>query len=263
MALSEGQEKSAVWLYDIRNQTLSAFAHSGPLDYRPSWTPDGSSIVFVSDRGSATAAKALWIQPVDGRDTARLLVTAPRHAQEISWVARSPWVVYRVGFDDARTGRDLRYFRPPDTTSRAYLATAADEMNPALSPDGRWLAYVSNESGSDQVYVGAFPGPGARTQVSDAGGEGPLWSHDGRKLFYRAADGRFMSVDVTAGPRLELSNRRALFSTRSYVSDRTHQPYDIAADDRHFLFAKPSSEPALDVVVHWYDEARVRLGKSR
>jgi Tol biopolymer transport system component len=263
VALGEGQEKSAVWLYDIRNQTLSAFAHSGPLDYRPSWTPDGSSIVFVSDRGSATATKALWIQPVDGRDTARLLVTAPRHAQEISWVARSPWVVYRVGFDDARTGRDLRYFRPPDTTSRAYLATAADEMNPALSPDGRWLAYVSNESGSDQVYVGAFPGPGARTQVSDAGGEGPLWSHDGRKLFYRAADGRFMSVDVTAGARLELSNRRALFSTRSYVSDRTHQPYDIAADDRHFLFVKPSSEPALDVVVHWYDEARVRLGKSR
>src|SRR5512146_300545 len=264
VAMGEGPAKSAVWLYDIRNQTLSEFAHSGLLDQRPTWMPDGSSIVFVSDRGSASTVRSLWIQPVDGRDTARLFVAARRLAQEVSWVAKSPWVVYRVGYDDGQTGRDLRYFRPgPDTTSHAYLATKADELNPALAPDGRWLAYVSNESGRDQVYIGPCPGPGAPTQVSDAGGTGPLWSHDGRTLFYRALDGRFMSVDVSAGARLELSNRRALFSTLPYVSDRTHPAYDIAPDDRRFLFVKPSTEPALDVVVHWFDEARGRLGRGR
>ncbi len=265
VALSETDEAGAVWLYDIANETLSPFAReAGQVNNRPAWSPDGSGIVFQSDRGNATGVRSLWLKPVDGRDTVRLFISSPRHAQEVSWVASTPWVVYRDGYDDARTNRDLRYSHPgSDTTTHTFLATQADELNPALAPDGHWLAYTSNETGRDEVYVAAFPGPGARTQVSTDGGTGPLWSHAGRALFYRALDGRFMAVDVSAGTRLTVANRRALFSALPYVTDRLHAPYDIAADDRHFLFIKPPAQPALDVVLHWFDEVAPRLRHGR
>jgi serine/threonine-protein kinase len=264
VAVSGNTDRETIWMYDISSQTLSPFARDGQLSYRPVWTPDGNSIVFTSDRQNADGLRWLWIRPADGRDSVRLFVASPRHAQEVSWVASSPWVVFRTGFDDGRTNRDLRYFKPGnDTTSHAFLETHADELNPALSPDGRWLAYVSNETGRDEVYVSTFPGPGAALRVSTDGGTGPLWSHDGKSLFYRATDGPFISVSVTGGPSLTFSNRRALFNALPYAWDRQHQSYDISADDRRLLFIRPQGDPTLSVVVNWFDEAAERLNQRR
>ncbi len=263
IALSENDYAGAVWLYDVASQTLSPFARDSSVNVRPLWSPDGTRIVFGSNRSSAAGVRSLWIKPLDGRDTARVLISSPRHAQEASWVATSPWVVFRDGYDDGRTYRDLRYMRPGSDSVHTFLATGADEFNPALSPDGRWLAYTSNETGRDEVYVAAFPGPGRPLQVSADGGTGPLWSHDGRTLYYRALDGRFMAVDVRQGPQLALSNRRALFSTLPYVSNRLHAPYDIAPDDGRFLFVKKPVAPELKVVLHWTDEVASRLQTGR
>jgi serine/threonine-protein kinase len=264
IALGEGADTGAVLLYDIANQTVSSFARQGHLNNRPSWTPDGSGIVYVSDRGSDAGIRSLWIQPVDGRDTARLLISSKRHAQEISWVAKSPYVAFREGYDDSTTRRDIRYFRPgADTTSKPFVATRADELNPALSPDGHWLAYTSDESGRDEVYVAQFPGPGERIQISPDGGDGPLWSHDGRALFYRATDGRFMSLDVALGAHLGLSNRHALFSAVGFTTDRTHPTYDLTPDDKRFLFVRPPADPDLEVTLHWFDEIAPRLKRGR
>ena len=91
----------------------------------------------------------------------------------------------------------------------------------------------------------------------------PLWSHDGRALFYRALDGRFMAVDVRPGPQLAISNRRALFSTLAYTAGRMHAPYDIAPDDRRFLFVKKPATPELNVVLHFTDEVASRLKHDR
>ena len=264
IALSGNNDRATIWMYDLSSQTLSPFSRDGQLSYRPAWTPDGGSIVFASDRLNPDGLRWLWMRSVDGRDSVRLFVRSGRHAQEVSWVASSPWVVYRTGFDDGRTNRDLRYFKPgSDTTSHAFLETRADELNPALSPDGRWLAYVSNETGRDEVYVAAFPGPGETLRVSTDGGTGPLWSHDGRSLFYRATDGRFMSVSVAGATSLTLSNRRALFSASPYAWDRQHQSYDISADDRRLLFIRPQGDPTLNVVLHWFDEVAERLDHRR
>ena len=264
IALGEGADEGTVLLYDIANQTLSSFARQAHLNNRPTWSPDGSAIVFVTDRGSDQGVRSLWIQPVDGRDTARLFIPSTRHAQEVSWVAKSPFVVFREGYDDSTTRRDIRYFRPGvDASSKPFAVTKADELNPALSPEGQWLAYTSDESGRDEVYVAQFPGPGERVQISTDGGTGPIWSHDGRNLFYRATDGRFVSIDVAPGARLGLSNRHVLFSAVDFTADRTHPVYDISPDDKRFLFVRPPADPDLDVTLHWFDDIAPRLKRGR
>lgn len=117
------------------------------------------------------------------------------------------------------------------------LESAADELTPALSPDGRWLAYVSNESGSAEVYVRSFPGMGSRYQVSDDGGTEPVWSPKGDEIFYRRGS-VLVAAAVRAGAELEVARRTALFSDDDFLADLTHQTYDVSPDGRHFLMVR-------------------------
>jgi serine/threonine-protein kinase len=255
-----------VWIYDLLQRTLSRFTQDGALNFRPVWTPDGTNIVYASDRGSEARARALWIRKADASDTARLVVGSRRHAQEISWPARGNLVVYREGYDDGGTHRDIRYLAlDGDTTTHPMLATRADELNPSLSPDGRWLAYVSNQSGRDEVYVTPFPGSGTRVQVSRDGGTGPRWAHSGRELFYRSSDNKLMAMDVVTSPALAIARRRPLFPVDVYSFDRQYPMYDVARDGQRFLFIKPPPSVGLEVVANWGAEVlpRLRQGKSR
>jgi hypothetical protein len=133
------------------------------------------------------------------------------------------------------------------------LATRFSETSPTLSPDGRWLAYVSNESGRYEVYVQSYPGPGARLQVSTDGGRAPLWSADGRQLFYRYAD-QMMAVPVAAGPSFSAGKPRLLFEGR-YAGG-----YDVSPDGRRFLMIRIEEESAdkteLHVVLNWFEELK-------
>lgn len=201
------------------------------------------------------------IQRADGTDSPELLVGSARHAQEVTWTGGSEWIVYRDGYDDGATLRDIRYRRAgTDTTTYPYAATRADEYNPALSPDGRWLAYVSNESGRDEVYVAPFPGPGNRTPISALGGFGPIWAHKGLTLFYRAQNGAMVQVNLAAsGQRLTPTARRPLFDATPYVHERTHPAYDISADDQRFLMIRQTDAPMIEVVLNWARELDERL----
>ena len=164
---------------------------------------------------------------------------------------------------DGRTFRDLRYVQlGPDTASRAFAATAANEQNPAFSPDGRWLAYVSNETGRDEVYVAPFPGPGGRVVVSPAGGREPVWARSGRDLYFRALDGRLVAVGVAGGAPLEITDRRPLFDASPYLTAAYYTAYDVAVDGR-FLFIKPPPDPGIQVVVGWSAEFASRLAARR
>ena len=119
--------------------------------------------------------------------------------------------------------------------------TVADEFAPTLSPDGQWLAYVTNATGQEEVVVQPFPGPGARTQVSLSGGFEPRWAHSGRELFYRDRAGNLVAVDVTTGANFAVQGRRVLFSALPFMNDRNSILYDVSADDQRFLFAEPVS----------------------
>jgi hypothetical protein len=114
-----------------------------------------------------------------------------------------------------------------------------EEVAPALSPDGRWIAYASNESGRYEVYVRPFPGVNdGRWQISGNGGNEPLWAHSGRELFYRAGNGDLMAVTVAGGSAFVAAEQRRLFAAAPYLSNTAHTEYQLSPDDRRFLFKR-------------------------
>jgi hypothetical protein len=129
-----------------------------------------------------------------------------------------------------------------------------------ISPDGRWLTYVSNESGRDEIYMRPFPGPGGRVLVSTDGGTEPMWSPDGRELFYRLGD-KMMAVSITAEQDLSLVTPEALFEGNyqpGYIAQGINTNYDIAPDGR-FVMIRPEETSAptqLNVVLNWFEELK-------
>lgn len=134
-----------------------------------------------------------------------------------------------------------------------------DETTARLSPDGRWLAYGSNESGSNEIIVRSFPASGDRRQVSVGGGTQPAWRGDGRELFYISPDGRVMAVDIRTEPRFEAGTPRALFQTRILPLVEARNNYDVTADGQRFLVNSRRPEDAslpVTVVVPWVSGGR-------
>ena len=133
-----------------------------------------------------------------------------------------------------------------------------------LSPDGRWLAYVSDESGRPEVYVRPFPNVRtARWQVSRAGGAEPVWAHSGRELFYRSGSGDLVAAAVTLGVSFQVTAERVLFPTRDYFYDGLHPSYTVSPDDRSFLFVRFATgvKSQAVVVLNWLEELRAKMAQ--
>jgi serine/threonine-protein kinase len=147
-----------------------------------------------------------------------------------------------------------------DTTVRT-IATGEIETQPRVSPDGRWIAFVSGESGSEQVVVQPFPGPGARVQVSSNGGAEPVWSRDGRRLFYRA-NKKFMAATVTTAPAFAVRSRDVLFDDTFVPAAAPHANYDVSLDGKRLLVIEAvegAEDAQMIIVVNWGAEVRARL----
>ncbi len=137
-----------------------------------------------------------------------------------------------------------------DTVATPLIATAAEELAPAVSPDGRWIAYSSNESGRREVYVRPFPETGAgRYLVSTTGGTGPVWNRNGRELFYIDAADNLVSVPVVPGPTFQPGAPQALFSVAHLAVNSFFRQYDVAPDGQRFLMIRPEGDAAVHVVV--------------
>jgi Tol biopolymer transport system component len=152
-------------------------------------------------------------------------------------------------------------------TPRPFLKTPFNERAARLSPDGRWLAYVSNESGRDEIYVQPFPGPGGKWQISASGGNEPVWSRDGRELFYRSGE-KMMAVSVVFGETFSAENPRLLFEGHFVPSRRGDAAYDVSPDGQRFLMVKRVQESIptqLNIILNWFEELkrRVPAGKRR
>jgi hypothetical protein len=168
-----------------------------------------------------------------------------------------------IGFIDLATGE----------TNDTLLATGYNEFGAALSPDGRWLAYTSDSSGEDEVYVRPFPDVNSGfTKVSQGGGTEPVWSHEGQnELFYRGADGRLWAVTYTAETEFEVESWEALFDARPYSANRVGLTYTVAPSGDRFLMVQPVSsgedsgaeaEPRLIQILNWFTELEERLGEG-
>jgi len=258
---TEGQGQN-IWTKTLDGEAASRLTFAGAVNFRPSWTPDGRSLMFVSDRSNEAA---LYQKAADGGGGAALVpVYEPRPVFAGEWSRDSQWLVFRT--DNAAPGQgDILALRTGvDTVPQPVVATPAEEVSPALSPDARWLAYVSDKSGRREVYVQPFPNS-ANTlwQISTTGGAEPLWSHSGRELFYRDFDQNLIAVQVVYDPAFRSVSQRVLFSVANYSSQPWHRNYDITADDQQFVMIRGLSHRrgSLILVLNFFEELKAKVGR--
>src|SRR5213083_2590737 len=177
-----------IWIKRLDRGPGIKLTLEGNNNFGPAWTPNGRSVTFSSDH--ATDATDLWTERADGGAPAVMQLHEKRNLYNAGWSPDGKWLIFRTEVASPGSG-DILAIRPGiDTAPVAVVATTFTEMSPSLSPNGRWLAYVSNETGEDQIYVVPFPNTGAgKWAISAGGGTEPLWSHRGSELFYRAASG--------------------------------------------------------------------------
>jgi dipeptidyl aminopeptidase/acylaminoacyl peptidase len=233
-----------LWLVDGTRGGLQRFTADWAQEYDPTWSPDGSRIIFSSNR---TGILDLYEKSVGGGGTGdTLLLRSGEHKNALHWSPDGRYFLYAI--QTAVAGRDIWCL--PLTGDRkpfAVVQTMFEETEARFSPDGRWIAYQSNESGRTEVYVQRFPEPGSRFQISTAGGRFPQWRRDGRELFYLGGDDRLMAVRIdTSGSALESSLPETLFSAPAGAE------YVASPDGQRFLVNVITREPSpITVLLNW------------
>jgi eukaryotic-like serine/threonine-protein kinase len=242
--------KADIWIRDLARGASSRFTFDPAEDVRPLWSPDGKTIVFSSDRGGQFD---LYTKAAGGGGQEQLLFKSDELKFAHDWSRDGRYIAFHsLG---KKTGWDL-WVLPTfgDRKPIPFLQTPFNETRPAFSPDGKWLAYQSNESGRAEIYVQNFPGPGGKWQVSTGGGFEPAWRADGKELYYGAPDQKIMAVEVHAGETFEAGVPQALFAARVQPIGNVRSHYVPSADGQRFLLLAPLGREAMvptTVVVNW------------
>jgi Tol biopolymer transport system component len=249
-----------IWMYDLARDTLTRFTFDGTSNQDRTWTPDGSRLAFRSNRESG-AARLFW-QRADGSGGLERLTVGEYQQNARAWSSDGQVLTYQENHPE--TNRDIWIFRLTDRKAEPFLQTPFTEGAQSFSPDGRWLAYVSDESGRPEVYVQPYPGPGGKWQISTETGSEPVWNRNSRELFYRSGD-RMMAVDVSLQPTFTAGKPRVLFQGQYFASvfPFTGTAYDVSPDGQRFLMVKQTEQTAasvqLNVVVNWTEELKRRV----
>jgi dipeptidyl aminopeptidase/acylaminoacyl peptidase len=241
------KQTSDIWVIETDRDLSTPLTFDPANDRYPGWSPDGAQIVFTSDRNQA---QGLYVKPSSGAGTEQLVLKTD--AADPSWSADGKFVVFRNGGAQEIFQLPLSGERQPVS----YLKSQFTKRHAKLSPDGRWLAYASDESGKYEVYVQSFPNPTAKWKISIQGGEGPRWRHDGKELFYLAPDEKLMAVPIRPNPTaFEFSTAVPLFEIRTNAPRAIARPeYDVSPDGQRFLvntLVGESSDTPITVVVNW------------
>jgi Tol biopolymer transport system component len=236
-----------IWLHDLAHTTDTRFTFDPMQDFTPAWSPDGSRVAFISNRNGQWG---LYQKPSSNVGKEELLFESPESKRLTDWSRDGRFLIFTQ--TDPKTDQDIWVF--PMTGERKpvpFLQTDFNEGFARLSPDGRWLAYDSNETSRGEVYVHTFPGQEGKWQISTNGGSRPVWSRDGKELFYVAADLKLMAVAVKGGSRFDHGVPKPLFEAR--LASPFSQ-FDVSPDGKRFLMASPietSANPPMTVVTNW------------
>jgi len=248
-----------IWVREFRTGITTRLTFDPAEDITPVWSPDGKNIAFSSNREGGVYQ--IYRKSASGAGTEERLTEGGNSKRVLDWSRDGKYLVYRE--DNPQTGRDLMAIPlEGDRKPFAVVKTQFAENTVALSPDGRWVAYASNDSGASVIYVQAFPGsggPGGRWQVSNGPGYAVKWRGDGKELYYETQDntGRVMAVSIQAGPQgIRAEPPHSLFTAE--FSDGTLHEFDVTSDGQRFLIVLRSAESRrpLTVVSNWQASLR-------
>jgi serine/threonine protein kinase/Tol biopolymer transport system component len=271
LAMDIGDSKRRdIWVYEWGRDTLTRLTFAGEYNAFPVWTPDGERIVYSSQEKGG--AYNLWWIRADGAGAPQRLTEAKDAQYAPSWRPDGKFLAFyelnpSTNFDVMTMpieGSEKSGWKPGEP--KPFVNSAFIEVEPAFSPDGRWLAYQSNESGSFEVYVRPFPGPGGKWQVSTGGGVYPKWSRNGKELFYRTVDSKIMAVTYTASGDSFHANKPQLWSPGQFTErGNGNYNFDPHPDGKRFAVLKtPGTEQVVAVnkvsfIFNFYDEIRRKV----
>jgi serine/threonine-protein kinase len=251
LALSIDNANMSLWVYDVGRGALTRLV-SGANNWQPVWHPDGRRLTFSSDR---KGVMNLFSAAADGSGEVQRLTHGGRAQTPESWTPDGRTVAFSELSE--KTGDDIWLLEEGADVGRPFLGTPANEGGASFSPSGRSMAYQSDESGRWEIYVCAYPGPGARRQVSIDGGTDPVWDPAGRELFYRSGN-KMMAVTVESEPLLSFGRPRLLFESPAYHNHL--KTYDVTANGGGFVMIEGgrSLPPPTELVIvqNWSGELR-------
>jgi serine/threonine-protein kinase len=267
--ISDGTQTD-VWIYDWERDTLSRLTFDPADDTRPVWTPDGTRIAYASRRGDKQTAN-LWWQRADGTGEPQRLTESPAQQNPSTFSPDGKTLAFDEVGPGSKTGRDMMMvpiegdessgWKPGKPT--VFLLTPQNEGSPMFSPDGRWVAYISNETGNNEVYIRPYPGPGGKWQISTSGGDDPTWSPVRSEFFFASSDSKMMVAPFSISGSSFQAEKPRVWSEAKFVARPRPPSRDIAIhpDGRRFAFAsaQDGGDAPVDklvLVFNFFDELR-------
>jgi Tol biopolymer transport system component len=242
-----GSLNTDVWTYELQRDSAKRLTFDPAFDGAPIWSPDAARLVFSSNR----QLRGLYMKNSDGTQEEKSIVSGDVDVDEWpnDWSRDGKYILYT-------RGTDLWFVRVPELKSSLFLKVPFVLRNGQFSPDGKWVAYASNESGKWEIYVTSFPEARGKWQVSTGGGEQPRWRGDGKELFYLSSDRKLMAAPVTTGANFDAGTPVALFQAtpRQPVSLNDQFVYDVSRDGQRFLInteVKQAETEPMSIVLNW------------
>ncbi|MCG8608043.1 serine/threonine-protein kinase [bacterium] len=256
--MGPGSGNADIWIYNVESgrRIRLTFDEGG---VHPVWTPDGKRVAFNRQQGDGTIS---W-KRADGSGDTEQLVKNQHPVNAISWSPDGQ--ILAMEENHLESGMNILTFSLKERRTQPFLVTPYNERSPMFSPDGKWIAYVSDESGQKEIYVQPFPGPGSRWPISTEGGQEPVWSVDGKELFFRNGD-KMMVVAIEYRREFKASTPRQLFEGRFVSDGGGHPRYDVSSDGKRFIMTRiveETSSSDLRIVVNWFEELKRLVPNDR
>jgi len=239
-------QNTDVWIYELQGDTAKRITFDPAVDAMAIWSPDGSRLVFSSSRQNVFN---LYMKAADGAQEEKPIQRVDADEYPSDWSRDGRYILFN-------RGPEIWILTLPEMKSAPFLKTSSTLRNGRISPDGKWVAYASNETGKWEVYVTSFPAAQGKWQVSSGGGEQPRWRGDGKELFYISSDGKVMSVPVTEGANFDVGAPVPLFQAnpRETVATSEFLFYDVSKDGQRFLINTEVTQTEVEpmtVILNW------------
>ncbi len=249
-----------IWIHDLARNLRNRLTTAPAVDGVPVWSAKGDEVAFSSLSNRTGTGFDILRQRVDGTGEPEVLVGTPVREVAGDWSPDGKYLIYRR--NSPQTGADLWYLlrEGTDWTPHPFLQTPANESRPRFSPDSRYVAYVSDQSGRQEVYVRSFPQGGKVSRISRNGGTAPRWNPNGKELFYVEGNS-LLAVQVSMSPSFSPGEPTRLFDATGLSEGDNSPGYDVSPDGQQFIIAQPVGDPprpSISIVQNWYEEFRDR-----